>query len=191
MTMRRQSVCINVHAPTCKIQYRLCSRHNYVSTCTHLHIYMYMYMQDNVHKSTREICTQCTRCRLSSASGGAEYGSLPSVWRGLEHSSLPLPHSLPSHHLPPPPLWQRMVNMICERIWENPTFAYMYSIKIEILLYLASESSVLSKSIYNSTISELQHFVMQPFILPVLQIQSHIKKMYSRIAGWQLNVNEV
>ena len=51
---------------------------------------------------------------------------------------------------------------------------FAYSIKIEILLYLASivnNTSVLCMSIYNyCTFSELQHFVMQPLLLPILRV---------------------
>ena len=47
---------------------------------------------------------------------------------------------------------------------------FAYSIKIAIFsIYNVKVTSLLSMSIYNCTISELQGFVMQPFILPVLR----------------------
>ena len=58
--------------------------------------------------------------------------------------------------------------VICDGIWENPTFCIFYQ-NWDFAIF-SIFTSALSMSICNSTICELQHFVMQPLILPILRV---------------------
>ena len=57
---------------------------------------------------------------------------------------------------------------ICDRIWENPTFSIFHQ-NWDFAIFNVWITSLLSVSIYNTTVSELQHFVMQPLVLPILR----------------------